>query len=211
MELAFFASSILLFIVFIAISFINYKKKENEVYLVRNHFPYELFKKNNDLNVLVNVIMMLSFLLTGANFILFAVNFYDVSTLLSALMAVAVCLSFIMLFIIPLSKFREHCSLMIMVMTFSAILNGFLIYKEVRLLKIIDDYLLLLPIIINSISGAFALIAIFHPGLFKFNMERDAEGNMIRPKFFLLAFSEWVLMGAMLLSQISIVVVRLVS
>ena len=211
LELSLTIASSVLLIAYLIFAFITYRKKEGEDFDIRNHFPFELWLKRTDPNFVLNIFLFIPFVLVTANFVLFAVNFYDVPTLVVAMMVVVISFCAVSLFIIPLSKFKEHCILAILMMTFSVMVNGFLIYKEIRLWGLDNNYLLLLPMIINAICGAFGLVMMFHPALFKFDMQKDSYGNLTRPKNFVICISEWGLMIALFLSQISIVVIRWIS
>ena len=211
MEIAFFAASVVVFIAYITFASLFYKKKEKENFDMRNHFPFEMFIKKSDNNFMMNILLLIPFLLVATNFILFSINFYDVPTVLATFIAVALCFFAVASFVVPLSKFKEHCIISIFLLTFTAILNGFLIYKEIKLFSLNSDYILLLPMIINSIGGAFSIIMMFHPGLFKFEMEKDEFGGLKRPKAFVMTVGEWVSLFIILASQISIVIIKAVS
>lgn len=211
MEIALFASSLVVFIAYLVIAFISYKKREQESFKMCNHFPYELWIKKGDSNFLLNIFIFIPFVIAAVNYVLFAVRFYDIPTLLSSLMAVILAFAAVSIFIIPLSKLREHCIMVIILMAFTAIHSGFLIYKEIRLWELDRNYILLLPLIINALCGIFALFNMFHPALFNFNMNRDSEGNLVRPRNFIIAICEWGLIIALLLNQTSIIVIRMIS
>ena len=208
MEIAFLASSIVLFVAYLVVSSILYKKREKERFELANHFPFELWIKEKGSDFILSIFLFMPFILLATNYILFAIKFADLPVYVATFLAVANCAIATLLFITPLSKLREHCILVILFITFTAILNGFLIYKEVKIWQQDVNYWLLLPMIINALIVLEAIIMLAHPSLFKFNMARDSEVNIVRPKRFAICIIEWGLMFSLLISQVSIILIK---
>lgn len=211
MNIALFASSVAIFLIYVGSAMFLYHKRELETPTLSNHFPYELWVKKDQPQSYINLLLLISLALAATNFVLFAIYNYDIPNLVASFIAVFALFSIGSLFVLPLSKLREHASMSIFAITIGAIINIFLIYKEVRVWLINPDLLLLIPIIINSVAALFLVIFMFSPSLFRFNLDNNGDGTYSRPARFPLAIAEWASIGAILLSQISIVILDIVN
>lgn len=203
------ASSIIFFVGFIFFGVLSYKKRFALKYDFRNTFPYEINYQTRFLdNIFVNAFLIL-FAVSSIGFF----TFFDIKHIIGVNLVpaisgsiLAICIFF--LFFADLKYIRFHMILLILtaissfVLVSGVALVGFHMFQMDN-----NDYYSLVVCIIAAIFALFIFGVMMNPKLnFKLEMKKavDVNGNevLIRPKFFVLAFSEWLFIFSILVSQL---------
>ena len=199
MVIALFSTSIVLLVTFLFISLYLYKKAYEEPYSLRNHFPFEIYNGNSPVNSYWNLILMLAFIAMETNFVFYATSDVSFNTIFMCILGLGIASIAMLLFYIPIARFRYHITLDIVLAIIAVMINVFLLFIEVRAMRIYEKNLYLIPIVIQGALIITYLVFIFHPSLFNLKME---EGE--RPKTITLALFEWVVIISIFLSQIGL-------
>lgn len=197
--------SINIFFIYLIFSFTIYKKKTNENFSIRNHFPFEIKQAKGSPTFFVNMFGLIASILFLANFVFFFfkyTNFLHGVILFSALLAA---LSMVMVFVFNTYRLRTHCTFGIILIVSSFILNALLINQEIAHFRAIQNPLIFIPMAINVLVAAISGIGLFAPNLFDFSMLKSENGELFRPKTFILALVEWLLIIGLFLTQISLI------
>ena len=211
MYISLFILSIIFFIVYFLFAITLFNKNNKEKYDIRNHFPFELWIKKGEDNVFINLILWISLTLFAVNYILFAVFDFSILSVISAAIVLYICFSIGVLFYLPLSKLKERSAFSISLITMTTIINAMIIWRCFTLIRQYENYLAYLPLVISSLIVVIGIIIIFNPKLFNFEMKKDESGVMSRPKYFHLAFSEWILIFISFFSQLYIVITSFIK
>lgn len=207
-------ASILFFIGFVFFGTRSYKKRFNVPFDIRNTFAYEIGYNTKFLdNIGVNAMLILSmtcslslFLYYGYGFSLFA------STKIVTIIA-GILLSIVgfFAFFADLKYIRFHI-LMIVLLALSAFMlpSGLVILGYVSFQNTKD----ILSIVIAGIALVVALFvfsSLMNPKLnFKLNMKKATDKNgkevLVRPKYFVIAFSEWLYIFSLFIDQILLLI-----
>jgi len=197
--LGFLVSSVLLFVFGVFFSYLSYKRRYVSAYHARNHYPFEFnyevpFKKNIFGNILfcVSTLLMISFY---ASFDTQHTNgfliFMTIGGVLGSLVTIA-------LFFTPLKLLKVHLLLTVLSISFGflvpcagGIYLAMLYYDSYKIMQLIICILLLFVCLI-----IFGLI--LNPKLSSWARtapSKDENGNVVflRPKFLILALTEWIL------------------
>ena len=204
-----FGGAIIFFVGYILFSITNYKKRFKNQYDLRNCFPYELnyeskFADNlfGNISLIMSMAFSLSLFALGLSY--FKTNGYLLVVMISgALYSIFVAL----INFIPLKFLKAHLifAVILFIVAFltpgSAGLTAFNIYQQNHNV---------FPIVVMSLA---ALVAIFVFGLImnpklslniKMNVATDEKGNeyYVRPKYIMIAFTEWMLIIGLILSEL---------
>lgn len=211
MDIALFTGGYILLAIYILISIILYNKLESTKYDLRNHFAYELWfshKRNGYIFLLPVIIIFL--LSVPFSFIHFTINNFNVMNVVTSVSVLIASFSFGVLFIVDLSHLKLRCYFSIIAFVSTLLAASLNIYQEVVLLMPNENYILILPIIINGLIAVFSVFSVFSPRLFDFRYDRDEEGYLERKKIIPLAFYEWILVIMFPLLEISLIVFNLI-
>lgn len=211
MYISLFILSIIFFVVYFLFAITLFNKNNKEKYDIRNHFPFELWIKKGEDNIFVNLILWISLTLFAVNYILFAIFDFSILSVISAAIVLYICFSIGVLFYLPLSKLKERSAFSISLITMTTIINAMIIWRCFTLIRQYEKYLAYLPLVISSLIVIIGIIIIFNPKLFNFEMKKDENGVMSRPKYFHLAFSEWILIFISFFSQLYIVITSFIK
>ena len=207
-------ASVIFFAGYFLFSVMNYKKRFKNQYDARNCFPYELnyeskFADNlfGNLSLLMSMAFSLALFALGLSY--FKTNGYLLVVMISgAIYSVLVAL----MNFIPLKFIKAHIvvSILLFLTAFitpgSAGLTAFNVYQENHAVY---------PIVIMVISFIVALFVfglIMNPKLslnIKMNVATDDKGNeyYVRPKYIMMAFTEWMLIFGLVVSQLLFILV----
>ena len=205
-------SSILFFVSYFLLSRANYKKRFGTDYDFRNHFPYELnFEAPFSLNLLGNIALVMGCALSTGLFALTLSEIRNNGFIIYALISGALYSIFIAVInFIPLKTIKIH--LLFAIFLFASAfatpcaigLGAFNYYQGSK------DVFSLVVMIISLTIGLFHFVLIMNPKLslnIKMQVATDEKGNQIyiRPKFIMMAFTEWMLIFSVALSQIMLI------
>ena len=203
------AASIILFITYFLLSTFNYKKRFENKYDVKCFFPYELnYESKLADNLLGNIALILSMFTSMGLFALGLAYFQTNGYLIAALIA-GIIYSILVLGIhfTPLKLLKFHFVVMIILFlaafftTMALGLTSFNVYQNTK------NVFALVLMIISFLVGLVMLVFVMNPKLsfnIKMKVAVDEQGNekYIRPKFILVAFTEWLMVLLLPVSQI---------
>ena len=208
------AGSILLFISYIFLSTFNYKKRFENKYDLRNCFPYEFnFESKLTDNLLGNVALIASMFLSMGLFALglFALGlaFYQNNGYIIAGTIAGIVYSILVLAInfTPLKTLRFHFVMMVILFVaafFTPMALGLTSFSIYQTTKQIYPIVLM---VICFVIGLLMFVLIMNPKLsfnIKMKVAVDEQGNekYVRPDFITVAFTEWMMVLLLPVSQI---------
>ena len=201
--------AIISFTIFMVFSFLNYKKRYSVTYNLKNMFPYELnYESSFKDNLIGNVFLLLS----SASLVLFFISFFQSMnnyglTLMSLIAGVLASVMMPFVVFVPVKILKTH--LFVDVLFF---LTTFLTLGSFGLVMVNEYQLFMqtksLVMAIIDLTFAFLVFLILmnpkltHWGDLEEVTNSDGTKYYKRPKYFVLAFSEWLIMFFMLLSPI---------
>jgi len=200
LRLSFSIAAVLLFIIGLIFSCHSYKKKFEKEYSLRSMFPIEFnYERPFNENMIGNFCFILSLFSSICFYITYNLSF-NFDTLIFVTVFGVVCSLLIgAMFFIPMKFFRAHVTIDILSFAFLFALSAGICIAAFRLFQKGNNSVLGLLGFIFSLLVSIAIFAlIMNPKLtanIKGNVVKDENGNekVIRPKFIVLAFSEWVL------------------
>ncbi len=203
------AGSILLFISYIFLSTFNYKKRFMNKYDLRNCFPYEFnFESKLTDNLLGNVALIASMFLSMGLFTL-GLAFYQNNGYIIAGTIAGIVYSILVLAInfTPLKTLRFHFVMMVILFVaafFTPMALGLTSFSIYQTTKQIYPIVLM---VICFIIGLLMFVIIMNPKLsfnIKMKVAVDEQGNekYVRPDFITVAFTEWMMVLLLPVSQI---------
>ncbi len=216
LSLGLMAGSILFFFAFFLSGQLTYKKKFSLTYDIRNTFPYEINYQTKFLdNILVNSFLIFAIALSLGYFIFFNIgNLSGINiVIVIAGCALSVCVFF--LFFADLKYLRFHLFLMIFVGILAFALPASIAISAFGQFQ--ADNKNIFALVMTIISAIFALFifgVMMNPKLnFKLEMKKqvtpDGKEVLVRPKYFVLAFSEWIFIFSLFVSQILLLIINL--
>ena len=201
-------ASAVFFILYVVLSIRNYRIRFEKKYDIRNTFPYEFnYESRFGDNVLGNISLIMSATLSLAFFALAGVyKSHNGFAIAAMVVGIVYAVSIVCVNFIPLKYLKTHIvfAALIMIAAFGhpivVGLTSFNHYQDFR-----DVFSLVLFIICCAIS-LFAFGLAMNPRLslnFKMQVATDEKGNeyYIRPKFIMFAFTEWIGMFILFITE----------
>ena len=208
------SSSILMFVCFMIFSIINYKKRFQLEYDLRNHFPYELnYDGKYKDNLFGNICLTLSMLFSLAFFSLTSGFFVKNAVLIFCLIAGAI-YSAIVFFLpfVNLKRIYIHVVTAVMLSCFAFLTPASVGLVAFQQFQIEKSIFCLVIFIISVIFGLFNFVLIMNPK-FSFNIQmkkvklETGEEKIERPKIIVIALSEWIMMFSIFITQLLLILV----
>ena len=207
------ASASLIFFAFSLIaSRSNFKNRFKKDYDLRNHFPYEFnYESPFSLNILGNVTLIMSVACSIACFALTATKVRTNGYVLYSLISGIVYSILVgVIHFVPLKTMKTHLIFSVILLGISFVtpvavgLGAFAIYQQNK-----EIYPLII-FITTLVVGVFFFGLAMNPKLtmnFKMIVGTDEKGNeiYIRPKFIMMAFTEWLDIFGLYLSQLLLI------
>ena len=207
-------SSLVMFICFLIASTLNYKKRFDLKYDFRNHFPYEYnFESKYSDNLLGNICLTISMIFSLTLFSLSSGFFNASGILIFCLIAGAIYSAIV--FFLPfanLKHIRIHVIAAVMLSCFAFLTPssiGLVAFQHYQLTKLV---ICLVLFIICIVVGLFNFVLIMNPK-FSFNIQmkkvklENGEEKVERPTFIVIAFSEWLMMFSIFITQLLLILV----
>ncbi len=201
-------------IFFILFSVLNYKKRFNLTYNIRNTFPYELnYQGTFKDNLAGNICLILSLLSAAMFYAFFDLNKTDGFYVFEMIAGFVSIIAIALVVFIPLNSLKAHLLSTVTLFTFTLLLTAGCVAANILrlsdLYKNFDQFNVfnLVAAIISGILCLTAIIICLNPKL-KYWANLQAEPNedgsksFKRPKYFVLAFSEWLMIFIILLNII---------
>ena len=110
---------------------------------------------------------------------------------------------------IPLNKLREHFYLALgglVTLLFLFIMEGYYCFSLYRLYK---DNNQLIAMIVAFTLALIVLVDLLNPKLFDLKNKKNDQGEMVRKRFILLAFSEWMLYPLSILAILPMLIISI--
>ena len=195
------------------VSRITYKDRFKHNYDIRNHFPYEFnYESNFKDNLLGNACFMISAVSLAIFYSTFDMDKNNGLYIAAFICGVLNTISLIMMIFLPLKMLKHHLLLVAMAVTFSFLSPFFIALNGVLSYNAYPDGIKLVPAIIGVVDCLFIVILFINPRLNKWaSLEKkeneDGSISYVRPKIFVLAFTEWLL----ILNNLLIPVVLIIS
>ena len=210
-------SSMFFFAMFLFFGIKNYQSRFKDIkYDIRNTFPYEINYQQRYLdNVLPNVLLTLYIITSVGFFAFFDIKNLNAFTIFMMASGITFTISSFFLFFADLRYIRLHLLLVTLIAVFAFATSASIAVYGFSLFKGNDDNILELVIaIIATLLGLFIFGMMMNPKLnFRLDMKKaiTPEGKevLIRPKYFVMAFSEWMFILSLFIDQILILILYL--
>ena len=210
--LTFLITATFLFVGFIIVSSFNFKKRFNKEYHLRSHFPYEFnYQGRYQDNIYGNLLYALFVACIIVFFVFFNSNFNN-GYLIFALIAGGITLvSLTALVYIPIDQLRLHMTVAALALIFSLGLSFAIVLASYNKYKDSGSIPALISLIISVVVTLIFVILLLNPKLAhwaEMDKETKSDGTvvLVRPKWFVLAYSEWMMFFLYLISLASLIV-----
>lgn len=210
--LSFLIASFIFFGFGILASIKHYNRRFSLKYDVRSFFPYELnYEAKFSDNLLGNLLLVLSFLFMGAFFCFYNNNPNNGFLIFIMIAGIINVLTCTVSFFLPLKYLKAHLAVVVFLFCFSFLLNAGIAIAAVSNYSSNKNVGLIVLAIIAIIFALIIFIVVLNPKLVHFDKlkkvtNEDGSVKYIRPKYFVLAFSEWI---CIFLNYLSMIVVLL--
>ena len=198
--LGFLIAAIFLFACFVVASVFNFKMRFKKPYHLRSHFPYELnYRGNYKDNIYGNIIYAI-YVLAVIVFLVFFDTTHNSGYLIVGLVAASIVLiSLSFLVYVPVDHLRVHMLIVAFAFIFSLTLASATTIGSYFKYKENNNVPSLISFIGSIIMVASYVILILNPKLShwaEMDQETKEDGTVVqvRPKYFVLAYSEWAMM-----------------
>ena len=211
--LGLFGASIFFFLIFFIFGNRSYNRRFNATYNVRNFFPYEIGYGVKFLdNIGVNAALILSMFSSLALFIFYGYGFdtFESPKIVTILAGIILTISIFFIFFADLKYIRFHVFMFVVTAIASFLLPcGIGILGYVNYQRTGHVY----PIILAAFAFIYAIFifaSLMNPRLnLQLNMKKAVDKNgkeiLVRPKFFVMAFTEWLYIFSLFIDQILLI------
>lgn len=198
--IAFLFISVVLLFFFSLFSILNYKNRFKMKYDIRNHYPYELnYESKFSDNLTGNLALVIFGACSIAFYTLFNSNFNNGFLLFTLIAGSIYSVILSSLVFISLKHLKLHLALVLssvvlsFLIPFSNAITSSLTYRDTK------ELAPLLMLIANALYCVFIFILMINPKLSRWadlKEEKNSDGTVkyVRPKVFILAFIEWLLL-----------------
>ena len=211
------ASSIVLFFAYFFLSRANYKKRFALDYDIRNHFPYEFnYESKFTDNILGNAALILSAAFALGLFACAAVyNHTNGILLLSLIVGLLYSILFVVINFIPLKYLKLHLLFTVLLFAFSFVTPGAIGLASFKDYQDGNEVFSLIIFIVSMVVAFINFVLVMNPKLtlnIKMQVAKDDKGNehYIRPKYIVIAMSEWIMIFSLFISQILLILLLVV-
>ena len=212
LALSFLLVSILFFIAFVVVSLFNHRRIHKMDYRLRNYFPYELnYRLKYKENFYGNMFFAL-FVISNIFFLIFFDQYHNDGYLIFALIAGAMLLIIIILLIyVPLDKLRLFTTINAFLFVFSLALPAGIFLFNYFKFKQTEQAINVVGMVLSLIGVLVVLILLANPKLSNWakmdeQINEDGSKQVIRPKYFVLAYSEWILLFLFLYNEVVLLI-----
>lgn len=212
-SLSIMIGAIFFFVMFLLFSLPNYKSRFNIHYNLRNMFPYELnYKGKFSDNVGGNICIILSTICLIVFFSTFNKHYDNGFYIATLITGVFTAVSSLLLVFIPFELLKFHMLLDVVIFVFTLSCNGAVASGGYINYYFDPNILYLISAIIASVFTLIVFLLIMNPRLSHWadlSPEKNTDGTVSykRPKYFVLAYSEWILIFLTYLTMVPIYLV----
>lgn len=192
---------------FVVFSRLNYKNRFKESYDLRNHFPYELnFEGRYGENLFGNICATIMSVCSVLFYVFFEPNFGDGYYLFTRIAGILYSISISFMIFVPMKMLKTHLLYTVIVIVFSFLSSFSIALNAMNTFTRTHYNLLLIPLIFSVVICLFIMGLIINPRINKWAkleevIEKDGAKTYKRPKWFVLAFTEWCLIFLSILIQ----------
>lgn len=209
-------ASMFFFAMFMLFGIKNYMRRFKDIsYDIRNTFPYEINYQQKYLdNVFPNVLLTLYLLTSICFFAFFDIKNLNAFTVFMMVSGITVSIVSFFLFFADLRYIRLHLLLMTLLSVAAFATSASIAVYGINIFKNNEDVLSLVIAIIAALLGLFIFGAMMNPKLnFRLDMKKavgvDGKEVLVRPKYFVMAFTEWLFIFSLFIDQILILILYL--
>ena len=209
--LVFLVVEVFLFAGFLFFSIMNYKERFKSNYDLRNHFPYELnFESPYKENFLGNTLLLLATASGIAFYVLFDNNKTNGYFMFIMIGGIVHLLAMFFLVFVPLKLLKSHLVLVTLDIILSFLIPFALAISASFRFYHTNDAIYMIFIIIPAVICLWVFIMMMNPKLTnwsRMDKKKNEDGSITytRPRYFILALYEWMLMFTSLATQIVII------
>lgn len=209
-------SSMFFFMMFMLFGIRSYQNRYKDIkYDIRNTFPYEMNYQLKYLdNVLPNVLLTLYILTSVCFFAFFDIKNLNVFTIFMMASGILLAIVSFFMFFADLKYIRLHLLLVTLLSVSAFASTAFIAVYGFNSFKNDTNILALVIAILAAVFGLFIFILMMNPKLnFHLEMKKAVtpEGKevLVRPKYFVMAFTEWLFIFSIFIDQILILILYL--
>ena len=207
-----FALTVVLFILLMIVSFLLYKKRNDEDFNLKNSFPFELnYHSEFKENFYTHIFIALYIIACAGFYATFHMSYNNGYLIFIMIGGVLSTLAIYALFYIPLLRLRLHIIIDAIFFALRLAISGALIIVSWRLIQKGINWANITSIVLASIATLATIAIIINPRLdlnFKLMevVKENGETEEVRPKYVSLAFSEWLLIFLNIFNMLNIVI-----
>ena len=203
------SASILFFVCFIIFSSLTYKRRFNETYDPRNHFPYEYnFDGGFKENILGNICLIFAILFSMGSYAIASGYFFENGNVLFAIISgLFFCVTVLFVNFVPLKLLRFHVISAIISFVAAFVTPSAIGLAAFNSYKVTNNPFTLVVMIMSITIAVFFFAVVMNPRLsLKIQMivGKDKDGNekYIRPKYIVFGLSEWFINFGLIASNL---------
>ena len=204
--------SIVFFSLLIVSSVLIYRRRMQTTYSIKNMFPFEFTYKSDFKNNFYTYMFLLLFVFASMGFfITFDMTYKDGYNIFILISGIACSLLLIVMFIVPLTRLRLHVILAVIFFTLNFACAGAVFISAYRSNQ---EYFSVVKIICLVIGGLILLVqfgSILNPRMTleikaEEKVNEQGEKVMVRPKWVVFAFTEWLNIILFIINMINITI-----
>ena len=204
--------SIVFFSLLIASSVLIYRRRMQTAYSIKNMFPFEFTYLSNFKSSFYTYMFLLLFVFSAIGlFVTFDMTYKDGYHIFILISGVACSLLVIALFMVPLTRLRLHIILAIIFLTLSFACTGAIFISAWKSNQEIFSPIKIVSLVIGGATLLTQFGSLLNPRLtLNFKAEERVNENgekiMVRPKWVVLAFTEWLNIILFIINMINITI-----
>lgn len=211
----FFVCSVIFFLISIIVGIFNYHQRFKLDYHLTSHFPFELnYESKFRDNLVGNIILIISLLLNLVFLIFFNPTFVNGFLIFALIVGISYLVVIFFLFFVPMKLLKLHMFLDTLLFTLSIMLPGAIVGAGYIYYRPFKEPYYIVIMVLAVVLLLFAFIVSMNPKL-KHWEQLEARSNdkgeveMVRPKFFVLAFTEYLLIGHFFMCEILLLIINI--
>ena len=210
--IATFTVTVIFLAILLIVGPLLYKRKSEEDFDLRNYFPFELINHSEFKDNFYTHLILVLFILTSCGFYAtFDINYTGGYLLFVMIGGILSSLAIFALFYVPLLRLRSHIIVATLAFTLRLATSGAIFIASWRINQSGMSWASITSIVLSSIVLFIALGLIFNPKLtLNFRaveaVKENGEKEYLRPKYVVLALSEWILIFLNIFNMLNIVI-----
>ena len=184
---------------------IIYKRINKKNIRVLNIFPFEVVPQKRTDNFFINSLYLIYLIGLVSASIIFATKYFSVLTVIIAIATFFISLFIAVLPFVDFVSLKKHLYLDLGMVILFFLINGLITYLSFSISKLYDfqNVVGIVCMVIGALSLFPSLYFIFNLRLFSLNNEVN-DDEISRPKYFPLAFSEWIIPLLLIIGTINL-------